>query len=92
MSYHSQYYADKVQLAHTNSHLIAFTSELLEALEHTLGAVESEYLSAKDYFEGLESRIGGEAYETEVYEEMERAKDVLNKVRAAISKAEGETS
>ncbi len=62
---------------------------LLTALINGLDAIEADYLEAKRRFRDLEERMGGEAYEEDVYERMIEAKEIFEEASAAIREAKG---
>lgn len=62
---------------------------LLSALESAMDAVEYDYLDAKSSFENLEVLIGSEAYESERWVRMDKAKAVYDKTIIAVNKGRG---
>ena len=69
------------------AHLFAAAPNLLNFLEGSLDTLECAYLDLKSTFTDLEQRTGGEAYETEIWEQMEDAKEIWENAKAAIEGA-----
>lgn len=73
-----------------NALLIAAAPELLEALEEGLDALLVRYELDMMTFEGLEKRVGGEAYESIEYDDYQSSLNSYKKAKAAIAKARGQ--